>query len=174
MTTYLHHISSRQVLVLGGTGKSGRRVAQRLRERDLPIRIGTPSGHPPFDWNDEATWPPALRNINSVYLTYYPDLAVPEAAAAVGSFAELAVATGARRLVLLSGRGEVGAQRGEQVVRDSGADWTIVRSRLRLSVGNLRTRRFQSLCTACNLCRASETCAELRERSDGSRSTSRE
>jgi uncharacterized protein YbjT (DUF2867 family) len=118
----------RTTLVLGGTGKTGRRVAQRLRERDLPIRIGTPSGNPPFDWNDEATWAPALGNINSVYLTYYPDLAVPGAAAAVGSFAELAVAIGARRLVLLSGRGEVGAQRGEQAVRDSGADWTIVRS----------------------------------------------
>jgi hypothetical protein len=104
MTTYLHHISSHHAGARG-IGKTGRRVAQRLRERDLPIRIGTPSGHPPFDWNDEATWPPALRNINSVYLTYYPDLAVPEAAAAVGSFAELAVATGARRLVLLSGRG---------------------------------------------------------------------
>jgi uncharacterized protein YbjT (DUF2867 family) len=108
MTAHLHHISSPPVLLLGGTGKTGRRVAQRLRERDLPIRIGTPSGNPSFDWNDEATWAPALGNIDSVYLTYYPDLAVPGAAAAVGSFAELAVAIGARRLVLLSGRGEVG------------------------------------------------------------------
>jgi uncharacterized protein YbjT (DUF2867 family) len=38
------------------------------------------------------------------------------------------VATGARRLVLLSGRGEEGARRGEQALQQSGADWTIVRS----------------------------------------------
>jgi uncharacterized protein YbjT (DUF2867 family) len=115
-------------LVVGGTGKTGRRVAQRLQARGVPIRLGTPSGEPPFDWDDQATWAPALRNIQSVYLTYYPDLAFPGAAEAVGEFAEVAVATGARRLVLLSGRGEDGALCGEQAVRDAGADWTIVRS----------------------------------------------
>jgi uncharacterized protein YbjT (DUF2867 family) len=115
-------------LVLGGTGKTGRRIVQRLQARGVPVRIGTPSRTPPFDWNDEATWAPALGNIDSVYLTYYPDLALPGAAVAVGSFADLAVAIGVRRLVLLSGRGEEGALRGEQAVRDSGADWTIVRS----------------------------------------------
>jgi uncharacterized protein YbjT (DUF2867 family) len=98
------------------------------RARSLPIRIGTPSGEPPFDWNDQATWPPALENVASVYVTYAPDLAFPGAAETVGAFADLAVASGARRLVLLSGRGEEGALRGEQAVRDSGADWTLVRS----------------------------------------------
>jgi uncharacterized protein YbjT (DUF2867 family) len=63
-----------------------------------------------------------------VYVTYYPDVAIPGAAEAVGAFAELAVATGARRLVLLSGRGEEGALRSEQALQQSGADWTIVRS----------------------------------------------
>jgi uncharacterized protein YbjT (DUF2867 family) len=115
-------------LVLGGTGKTGRRVAQRLRARGLPIRIETPSSQPPFDWSDQATWAPALQNIDAVYLTYYPDLASPGAAAAVRAFAELAVERGVRRLVLLSGRGEEGARRGEQAVRESGANWTIVRS----------------------------------------------
>ena len=105
-------------LVLGGTGKTGRRVAQRLQARGLPIRIGTPSREPPFDWDDQATWAPALRNIESVYLTYYPDLAFPGAAAAIGAFADLAVATGARRLVLLSGRGEEGVLRGDTGVWD--------------------------------------------------------
>jgi hypothetical protein len=56
-----------------------------------------------------------------VYVAYAPDLAFPGVAEAVGAFADLAVASGARRLVLLSGRGEEGAQRGEQAVRDSGA-----------------------------------------------------
>ena len=115
-------------LVLGGTGKTGRRIVQLLQAAGRPVRVGTPSATPPFDWTDKATWPAALDGVGSVYVTYYPDLAIPGAAAAAGAFAELAVATGARRLVLLSGRGEEGARRGEQALRDAGADWTIVRS----------------------------------------------
>ena len=118
---------TKTTLVLGGTGKTGRRVAERLEARGLPTRIGSRSGEPPFDWEDRATWAPALQNVESVYVTYYPDLAIPGAVGAIRSFAELAVERGIRRLVLLSGRGEEGAQRAEQVVRDSGADWTIVR-----------------------------------------------
>jgi uncharacterized protein YbjT (DUF2867 family) len=115
-------------LVLGGTGKTGRRIVQRLQAVGVPVRVGIPSATPPFDWTDEATWPAALDGVRSVYVTYYPDVAVPGAAAAVGAFVELAVATGARRLVLLSGRGEDGALASEQALRASGADWTIVRS----------------------------------------------
>ncbi|HEU4339061.1 MAG TPA: NAD(P)H-binding protein [Planctomycetota bacterium] len=115
-------------LVLGGTGKTGRRIVERLSARGVPVRVGSRSGLPPFDWEDRKTWAPALRGMTSAYMTYYPDLAVPGAAAAVGSFAELAVQSGVRRLVLLSGRGEAGAQLGEQAVRASGADWTILRS----------------------------------------------
>ena len=47
----------RTILVLGGTGKTGRRVVQRLETRGRPVRLGTPSATPPFDWTDEATWP---------------------------------------------------------------------------------------------------------------------
>jgi uncharacterized protein YbjT (DUF2867 family) len=115
-------------LVLGGTGKTGRRIVQRLQAAGRPVRVGTPSATPPFDWDDQSTWAPALEGVGSVYVTYYPDVAIPGAAAAVGAFAELAVATGVRRLVLLSGRGEEGARRSEQALQQSGADWTIVRS----------------------------------------------
>ena len=114
-------------LVIGGTGKTGRRVGERLTARGLPIRIGSRSGEPPFNWEDQATWAPTLRNVWAVYLTYYPDLAVPGAVDAIRSFVELAMASGIRRLVLLSGRGEEEAQRAEQVLQDSGADWTILR-----------------------------------------------
>jgi uncharacterized protein YbjT (DUF2867 family) len=69
-----------------------------------------------------------LRDVESVYVSYYPDLAVPVAVEAVRSFAELAVENGVRRLVLLSGRGEPEAERAEAAVRDSGADLTILRS----------------------------------------------
>ncbi|MCA1707959.1 MAG: NAD(P)H-binding protein [Actinobacteria bacterium] len=119
---------TKTTLVLGGTGKTGRRVVERLAACGLPARVVSRSGEPPFDWEDRSTWAPALKNVESVYVSYYPDLAVPGAVAAVRSFTDLAVEAGVRRLVLLSGRGEEEAQRAEQVVRDSGADWTILRA----------------------------------------------
>ncbi|GAB2636339.1 NmrA family transcriptional regulator [Prescottella soli] len=115
-------------LVLGGTGKTGRRVAQRLTGLDLPVRIGTRAGGVPFDWEDPQTWEPALDGMTAVYVSYYPDLAAPGAAEAIACFAELAVDRGARRLVLLSGRGEIEARTCEKALTDSGADATILRS----------------------------------------------
>ena len=115
-------------LVLGGTGKTGRRVAARLTARGLPVRIGSRSGKPPFDWEDRATWVPALHGVGSVYISYYPDLAAPGAVETVGSFAKLAVENGVPRLVLLAGRGEPEAERAEQAVRESGAELTVVRA----------------------------------------------
>jgi uncharacterized protein YbjT (DUF2867 family) len=119
---------TKTTLVLGGTGKTVRRVVERLRERGLPTRVGSRSGTPPFDWGDEATWVPALCDVGSVYVSYYPDLAVPGSVETVGSFANLAVKSGVPRLVLLAGRDEPEAERAEQAVRDSGADWTTLRS----------------------------------------------
>jgi uncharacterized protein YbjT (DUF2867 family) len=119
---------SHTTLVLGGTGKTGRRVAQRLAARGMPTRIGSRAGTPPFEWDDPATWAPVLRDVTAVYIVYYPDLAFPGAAETIGSFADLAVTRGARRLVLLSGRGEEEAQVSEKAVQESGAEWTIVRA----------------------------------------------
>jgi uncharacterized protein YbjT (DUF2867 family) len=116
------------ILVLGGTGKTGRRVVERLTAWGIPTRVGSRAADPPFDWNDQATWAPALKGAGAAYLSYYPDLAVPGAPETVRSLAELAVAEGVRRLVLLSGRGEEEAQRAEQEVQDTDADLTIVRS----------------------------------------------
>jgi uncharacterized protein YbjT (DUF2867 family) len=121
-------ISSDPILVLGGTGKTGRRVVDRLRARQLPVRVGSRSGAPPFDWEDRSTWPSVLDGVGSVYVSYHPDLAIPGADETVGSFAELAVASGARRLVLLAGRGEPEAEEAERAVRASGADLTVIRS----------------------------------------------
>lgn len=114
-------------LVVGGTGKTGRRVVERLTARGLPVRSGSRSGQPPFVWEDPATWDAALEGVGSVYLTYYPDLSFPGAADAIGAFSRHAVARGARRLVLLSGRGEEGARVCEDRVKESGAQWTVVR-----------------------------------------------
>ncbi|MDQ2997572.1 MAG: NAD(P)H-binding protein [Chloroflexota bacterium] len=115
-------------LVLGGTGKTGRRVAERLTARGVPIRVGSRLGEPPFDWDNPTSWAAALQNVASVYITFYPDLAIPGTAATIHAFANLAVQHGVRRLVLLSGRGEDEAQLCERVVQESGAEWTILRA----------------------------------------------
>jgi uncharacterized protein YbjT (DUF2867 family) len=115
------------VLVLGGTGKTGCRIVERLQARGVGVRIGSRSAAPPFEWEDRATWGPALAGASAVYVSYYPDLAVPGAPEAVGALAEQAREQGVERLVLLSGRGEEEAQRAEQVVQAAGVEWTVVR-----------------------------------------------
>jgi uncharacterized protein YbjT (DUF2867 family) len=116
------------ILVLGGTGKTGRRVVARLEQARVPTRIGSRSGEPPFDWDDLDTWAASLHGVRSAYVTYQPDLAFPGAGERVEAFAALAVESGVRRLVLLSGRNEEGAIRGEKAIRESCAEWTLVRS----------------------------------------------
>ncbi|MER5891512.1 NAD(P)H-binding protein [Streptomyces sp. NPDC001876] len=115
-------------LVLGGTGKTGRRVVRELTGRGHVVRIGSRSGGIPFDWNDSTTWQPALAGVDAVYVSYQPDLAVPGAPEVIGAFAERAVRTGARRLVLLSGRGEPEAEACEKALAASGAEWTVLRA----------------------------------------------
>lgn len=115
-------------LVLGGTGKTGRRVGERLTRVGRPVRVGTRSAGVPFDWEDESTWSAAVSGIDAAYVTFQPDLAVPGATEAVREFSSLAVSSGVRRLVLLSGRGEDEALAAEKIIQDSGAEWTIVRA----------------------------------------------
>jgi uncharacterized protein YbjT (DUF2867 family) len=121
----------KMTLVLGGTGKTGRRVAQRLEARGMPTRVGSRSAEPPFDWQKPETWASALEGVSAAYVSYYPDVAIPGAPEAVRAFAELAARNGVRRLVLLSGRGEEEAQSAELAVREvaeeAGIGWTIVR-----------------------------------------------
>jgi uncharacterized protein YbjT (DUF2867 family) len=124
MTEISHN--EQPTLVLGGTGKTGRRVVDRLGARGLPVRVGSRSGKPPFDWGDQSTWTPVLQGVRAAYIPY-PDLVIPGATKAVRAFAELAIEQGVTRLVLLTGRGEDGAQRAEREVQDTGADVTIVR-----------------------------------------------
>lgn len=124
MTAISHN--DKPTLVLGGTGKTGRRVVERLGARGLPVRVGSRSGEPPFDWADQSTWAPVLQGVRAVYLPN-PDLIVPAAPEVARAFAELAIQQGVTRLVMLTGRGEDEAQRAEREVQATGADVTIVR-----------------------------------------------
>ncbi|MDJ0709052.1 MAG: NAD(P)H-binding protein [Woeseiaceae bacterium] len=120
--------NSNITLVLGGTGKTGRRVVQRLQGRGIETRIGSRSGRPGFDWDDADTWDAALEGVTRVYITYVPDLAIPGATDAIRAFVIKAVEQGVERLVLLSGRGEEEAQACEKIVQESGVDWTVIRA----------------------------------------------
>ncbi|MEM9740778.1 MAG: NAD(P)H-binding protein [Pseudomonadota bacterium] len=115
-------------LVLGGTGKTGRRVAERLRAMGQDVRIGSRSAVPGFDWDNEASWDVSLKGVTAAYITYAPDLAFPGAADAIQAFVAKAKRVGVQRLVLLSGRGEDEAQACERIVQASGIDWTIIRA----------------------------------------------
>ncbi len=116
------------VLVTGGTGKTGRRVAARLAARGVQTRISSRSADVALDWNDSSTWSPALDGVTSVYLAYSPDLAIPGATDTIRAFVDTAKAHGVEHIVLLSGRGEEEAQACEQIVAASGLRWTVVRA----------------------------------------------
>ena len=121
-------ISTPLVLLTGGTGTTGRRIADRLRARQVAIRVASRSGTPPFDWDRPDTWPALLDGVTSAYIAYSPDIAMPGAVEIVDRFSRVAVDAGVEHLVLLAGRGEAEAEAAERVVQDSGARWTIVRA----------------------------------------------
>ena len=117
-----------RVLVLGGTGKTGRRIAAGLEARGVSVRIGSRGATPPFDWNDESGWDACLAGMDAAYVSYAPDLAMPGATDAIQALVDRAKSHGLQRLVLLSGRGEPEAQACERIVQESGLEWTVVRA----------------------------------------------
>ncbi|MGW4227895.1 NmrA family transcriptional regulator [Streptomyces sp. NPDC004980] len=130
MTTNTELQKQDTVLVTSGTGKTGRRVVERLTALGVPVRSGSRSGGVPFDWEDESGWEAALRGADAAYITYYPDLAVPAAPGAMAAFGRIAAGCGVRRLVLLSGRGEPQAVVAEEALREAapGIELTVLRS----------------------------------------------
>jgi uncharacterized protein YbjT (DUF2867 family) len=114
-------------LVIGGKGKTGGRIVERLTDRGVDVRVGSRSSEIPFDWADRSTWPAALAGVRRVYISYFPDIIVPGALDAIIALTEAARTAGVERLVLLSGRGEEAAQAAERIVQNSGLEWTIVR-----------------------------------------------
>ena len=129
MTTQTNTTSSNElVLVLGATGKTGRRIVSSLESLDVPVRLGSRSASPSFDWNNSATWDHCLEGVTKIYINYAPDLAMPGATDAIRELVRRARATEVKHLVLLSGRGEEEAQACEAIIQASGIDWTIVRA----------------------------------------------
>lgn len=122
-------MENKKLLVLGGTGKTGRRVVERLIQKGYDdVRIGSRSNTPPFDWERPETWAAVLEGREAVYVTFQPDLAIPSALETIQQFTSLAVKSGIRKMVLLSGRGEKEAQICEQVVMKAAPKWTMVRA----------------------------------------------
>lgn len=116
------------ILIIGGAGKTGARVNALLQAQGIATRAVSRSTATRFDWNEPETWPAALDGVSRAYVTYQPDLAVEGATEAIAELSRLARAKGLERIVLLSGRGEPGAQRAEAALQASGVPWTNVRA----------------------------------------------
>lgn len=116
------------ILIIGKTAKTGMRVEQRLQALGHSTRGVSRSSTPAFNWEDSSTWRATLDGAQSAYVTFYPDLAIPTAEDTIRDFTQLAKKVGLQHLVLLSGRGEEGAQRAEKILMNSGLDWNVVRA----------------------------------------------
>src|SRR6187200_1423822 len=125
MTTFTDNLST--TLVIGGHGKTGRRVAERLAAAGRATRVVSRSTDVPFDWHHESTWGPALAGTSSAYVTFQPDITVPGALEILTAFAATARERGLDHIVLLSGRGEAQAEAAEAAIAASGVKTTIVR-----------------------------------------------
>lgn len=116
------------ILVIGSTGKIGRRIVQKLRAQGHLVRAGARQSEIPFDWDRPDTWGRALNGVHSAYISYSPDLAFPGAPEKIEALTRSAQQAGVQHLVLLSGRNEAHAQRCEAIVQASGLHYTLVRA----------------------------------------------
>ncbi|MGY1854779.1 NAD(P)H-binding protein [Modestobacter sp. SYSU DS0290] len=106
-------------------------MTARLRAAGHQAVPASRGGARRLDWSEPSGWDDAVVGVQAVYLAYAPDLAVPGSGETLAAFTGRAAAAGARRVVLLSGRGEPGAQAAEQAVAAAadagGVDWTVLR-----------------------------------------------
>jgi uncharacterized protein YbjT (DUF2867 family) len=115
------------ILVIGGNGKTGRRVVKRLQHMGHDVRSASRSSRPRFDWQDASNWNEVLKGVEALYVTYHPDLSVPGASGHIRALLGAAEKQKVKRIVLLSGRGEEEAQYCERLLMNSRIAWTIVR-----------------------------------------------
>ncbi|WP_332699326.1 SDR family oxidoreductase [Devosia sp.] len=120
--------STTPILVIGATGKVGSRIVSRLQASGTPVRAASRRSSPAFDWEDQSSWAPALAGAEVAFVAFVPDLAAKGAPETIRAFAATALASGVRRVVLLSGRGEANAQLSEQIMMASGLGCTVVRA----------------------------------------------
>jgi uncharacterized protein YbjT (DUF2867 family) len=126
-----HHLGMRTILILGGTGKVGRRLTHLLREGGHDARVASRTlGDVRFDWSDAATYGPALDGVDRVFLVG-PGSATDWTGLLV-QFLDTAAAAGVRQVVLLSARGveflpHGVVARAEAAVRRGPVPWTILR-----------------------------------------------
>ncbi|WP_046759118.1 NmrA family NAD(P)-binding protein [Kordia jejudonensis] len=116
------------ILVIGGTGKTGRRIVNILKNEQQNVFVGSRNSTPAFDWDNPASYATAFKGMDKAYITYYPDLAVPGAKEAIETLTKIALKEGLEKVVLLSGKGEKEAEACEQIVANSGLNYTIVRA----------------------------------------------
>lgn len=116
------------IAVIGATGKTGRRIADLLEARGRVVRRLARATSPAFDWEHPETWAEALHDVDRLYVSYVPDLAAPGSDVAITRLIQVAREAGVRRIVLLSGRGEDGARRCEDLLFASDIPATVVRA----------------------------------------------
>ena len=121
-------MKNQPILIIGNTGKTGSRVQSILDNHGYLTRGASRSSEHCFNWNDATTWPEVMQGVVTAYVTYQPDLAVPQAEETLRNFVAQAKMSGLEHIVLLSGRGEEGAERAERVLQESGLSWGIVRA----------------------------------------------
>jgi uncharacterized protein YbjT (DUF2867 family) len=124
------------VLVLGATGKSGRRLVPRLAARGVSVRAASRRPGPDrvlFDWDRPETHRAALAGADAVYLI--PADGVEDTTHQVGPFLQTAASCGVRRVVVVSSLlvefpntpPDSGRHRLEEQVRESELEWTVLR-----------------------------------------------
>jgi uncharacterized protein YbjT (DUF2867 family) len=123
------------VLVTGGTGTTGSRVAALLREQAAAVRIATRTpingdpGQVRFDWADPATHGPALAGVDRIYLV--APIGVADPVPLTEPFLAEALRAGVRRVVLLSssaiGEDASGLGALHHLVRVTMPEWTVLR-----------------------------------------------
>jgi uncharacterized protein YbjT (DUF2867 family) len=116
------------ILIIGGNGKTGARVNARLLALGHSTRPVSRSTNISFYWENPETWQAAIHGTSAAYITYQPDLAFEKAKATIAEFGKLAKENGLERVVLLSGRGEKGAELAEEALQACGVPWSIVRA----------------------------------------------
>ena len=124
------------VLVLGATGITGRRIAARLAARGASVRAAsrnTADGHTSFDWANVSTHHPALAGATALYLV--PPPLVVDPSAALAALLETARLAGVRTVVACSSLGVTfphepahsGRLAWERAGTNSGLAWTVLR-----------------------------------------------